>query len=155
MKTVTARVRTRKKTVTPSRRRSEAAKGLDAGTLPPFLGIRIKTFSEELHARSIRTLDLFLTALTEASGGRLPENFVVTLPKIVTPAQVAVLADIFDLLEPRLNLPKDSLKMEMMIETTQSIINERGEIASAEYAGSRSRALRGGAFRHLRLHSEL
>ncbi|MDQ6788951.1 MAG: phosphoenolpyruvate kinase, partial [Acidobacteriota bacterium] len=41
----------------------EAAKGLEAGTLPPFLGIRIKTFSEELHARSIRTLDLFLTTL--------------------------------------------------------------------------------------------
>jgi hypothetical protein len=107
----------------------EAAKGLDAGTLPPFLGIRIKTFSDELHARSIRTLDLFLTALTGASGRRMPENFVVTLPKIVAPAQVAALAGIFDLLEPRLNLPKDSLKMEMMIETTQSIINERGEIA--------------------------
>lgn len=107
----------------------EVAKGLEAGTLPPFIGIRIKTFSEELHARSIRTLDLFLTALTEATKGRLPENFVVTLPKIVSPAQVAALADLFDLLEPALNLPAGSLKMEMMIETTQSIINERGEIA--------------------------
>ncbi|MDQ6787220.1 MAG: phosphoenolpyruvate kinase, partial [Acidobacteriota bacterium] len=105
----------------------EAAKGLEAGTLPPFLGIRIKTFSEELHARSIRTLDLFLTTLVESAGGRLPENFVVTLPKIVSPAQVATLADIFDLLEPKLGLPKGSLKMEMMVETTQSIINERGE----------------------------
>lgn len=105
----------------------EAAKGFEAGTLPPFLGIRIKTFSEELHARSIRTLDLFLTTLAEQTGGRLPENFVVTLPKIVHPAQVATLADIFDSLEPKLNLPADSLKMEMMVETTQSIINERGE----------------------------
>ncbi len=105
----------------------EAAKGLEAGTLPPFLGIRIKTFSEELHARSIRTLDLFLTTLVEAADGRLPENFVVTLPKIVHPAQVATLADIFDLLEPKLGLPTGSLKMEMMVETTQSIINERGE----------------------------
>ena len=105
----------------------EAVKGLDAGTLPPFLGIRIKTFSEELHKRSIRTLDLFLTTLVKVSGGRLPENFVVTLPKIISPAQVAALADIFDLLEPQLNLPENSLKMEMMIETTQSIINERGE----------------------------
>lgn len=104
-----------------------AAKGLEAGTLPPFLGIRIKTFSEELHARSIRTLDLFLTTLVESAGGRLPENFVVTLPKIVHPAQVATLADIFDLLEPKLGLPTGSLKMEMMVETTQSIINERGE----------------------------
>jgi hypothetical protein len=106
----------------------EVAKGLEAGTLPPFLGIRIKTFSEELHARSIRTLDLFLTTLVEAAGGRLPENFVVTLPKIVSPGQVAALSDIFDSIEPQLNLPANSLKMEMMIETTQSIINERGEI---------------------------
>ena len=105
----------------------EVAKGLEAGTLPPLIGIRIKTFSEELHARSIRTLDLFLTTLIEQTGGRLPENFVVTLPKIVSPAQVAILADIFDLLEPRLNLPANSLKMEMMVETTQSLINERGE----------------------------
>lgn len=107
----------------------EVAKGLDAGTLPPFIGIRIKTFSEELHERSIRTLDLFLTTLIELTNGRLPENFVVTLPKIVHPAQVAALADIFDLLEPRLSLPANLLKMEMMIETTQSLINERGEIA--------------------------
>lgn len=105
----------------------ETARGLEAGTLPPFIGIRIKTFSEELHARSIRTLDLFLSTLIEATGGRLPENFVVTLPKIVSPAQVSTLADIFDLLEPQLNLPANSLKMEMMIETTQSLINERGE----------------------------
>jgi len=105
----------------------EVAKGLEADTLPPFLGIRIKTFSEELHARSIRTLDLFLTTLVESADGRMPENFVVTLPKIVHPAQVATLAAIFDTLEPKLGLPTGSLKMEMMVETTQSIINERGE----------------------------
>jgi citrate lyase beta subunit len=106
----------------------EVAKGLENGTLPPFIGIRIKTFSEELTARAIRTLDIFLTALTDAAGGRLPENFVVTLPKIVHPAQVSTLADIFDSLESDLNLSANSLKLEMMIETTQSIINERGEI---------------------------
>lgn len=105
----------------------EVAKGLEAGTLPPFIGIRIKTFSEELHARAIRTLDIFLTSLVEATDGRVPENFVVTLPKIVSPEQVKTLADIFDSLEPQLNLSENSLKMEMMIETTQSIINERGE----------------------------
>src|SRR4029453_2447238 len=36
----------------------EVASGLGDSTLPPFIGIRIKTFSEELHGRSIRTLDL-------------------------------------------------------------------------------------------------
>ena len=67
----------------------EVAKGLEAGTLPPFIGIRIKTFSEELYKRSIRTLDLFLTTLVKETNGRLPENFVVTLPKIVDSAQVS------------------------------------------------------------------
>ncbi|MBK8465394.1 MAG: phosphoenolpyruvate kinase [Chloracidobacterium sp.] len=106
----------------------EVAKGMAAGTLSPFIGIRIKTFSEELMSRSIRTLDLFLTTLVATSGGKLPNNFVVTLPKIVTPEQVAVLADIFDEIEPKLGLTAGSLKMEMMIETTQSIIASDGEI---------------------------
>lgn len=104
----------------------EVASGLAANTLSPFIGIRIKTFSEELHVRSIRTLDLFLTALVESTDGRLPDNFVVTLPKIVTPEQVTTLVDIFDVLEAKLCLAANSLKMEMMIETTQSIIAADG-----------------------------
>lgn len=107
----------------------EVAKGMAQDTLSPFIGIRIKTFSEELMSRSIRTLDLFLTTLVETSNGKLPNNFVVTLPKIVTPEQVGVLVDIFDEIEPKLGLAAGSLKMEMMIETTQSIIASDGEIS--------------------------
>jgi citrate lyase beta subunit len=107
----------------------EVAKGLAAGTLSPFIGIRIKTFSEELHARALRTLDIFLTTLTAATGGKLPPNFVVTLPKIVAPEQVTTLVHAFDELEPKLGLQTGSLKMEMMIETTQSIIASDGQIA--------------------------
>ena len=40
----------------------ECAKGLSEGTLPPFIGIRIKTFSAELGGRALRTLDLFTRA---------------------------------------------------------------------------------------------
>src|SRR5205085_9074390 len=40
----------------------EVAAGMAAGSLPPFVGIRIKPLNEELRARSLRTLDLFLTA---------------------------------------------------------------------------------------------
>src|SRR5256886_14021371 len=76
----------------------------------------------------MRTLDLFVSTLLEESGGKLPDNFVVTLPKITTPEQVAALADIFDLLEERTGLAAGSLKMEMMIGTTQSIINYEGQI---------------------------
>jgi citrate lyase beta subunit len=101
----------------------EFLKGMREGTLPPFIGIRIKPFTQELMQRSIRTLDIVLTAL----GGTMPENFVVTLPKIQLPAQVTLLCNVFDELEPRLGLRRDSLRLEFMIETTQSILSERGE----------------------------
>lgn len=106
----------------------EVANGMSAGTVPPFIGIRIKPFNEELRARSFRTLDIFISTLLEKSGGRLAENFVVTLPKITTPEQVAALAGLCDLLEKRAGLAPGSLKMEMMIETTQSIIRSDGRI---------------------------
>jgi citrate lyase beta subunit len=106
----------------------EVAKGMESGTLPPFIGIRIKPFNEELRARSIRTLDIFVSTVLAESNGKLPDNFVVTLPKITTPEQVAALSEIFDLLEKQTGLAAGSLKMEMMIETTQSIINSEGRI---------------------------
>ena len=107
---------------------TEVAEGLANGTLPPFIGIRIKPFTEELRVRSVRTLDIFVTTLVEKSGGQLPQNFVVTQPKITIPEQVAALAHLFELLESKTGLAKGSLKLEMMIETTQSIIDSRGEI---------------------------
>jgi len=106
----------------------EVATGLQNKTLPPFIGIRIKPFNEELRARSMRTLDIFVSTLLQETNGQLPPNFVVTLPKITVPEQASALADIFDSLEQHTGLAGGSLKMEMMIETTQSIINSRGEI---------------------------
>ncbi|MEO6259198.1 MAG: phosphoenolpyruvate kinase [Thermoanaerobaculia bacterium] len=105
----------------------EVAAGLENGTLPPFIGIRIKTFSQELFRRGARTLDLFVTSLLEASGGKLPPWFVVTLPKIQLPEQVDALVKIFETMESKLGLASGTLKLEFMIETTQSILNERGE----------------------------
>ena len=59
------------------------------GTLPPFIGIRIKPLNEDLRARSVRTLDIFVSALTPAQrADKLPENFVITVPKIQLPEQV-------------------------------------------------------------------
>lgn len=107
----------------------EMAKGMEAGTLPPFCGIRIKALTEEAHARAIRTLDLFLTTLVENTGGRLPENFVVTLPKIGSPDQVSLLIDVFEELSDRLSLAHDALQMEVMIETAQSIFTPDGTAA--------------------------
>lgn len=106
---------------------AEVAKGLAEGTLPPFIGIRLKPFSAELRERSIRTLDLFISSLCEATGGKLPPNFAVTLPKVVLPEQMSALAQLLETMEPALGLAKGSLKFEMMVETTQAILNERGE----------------------------
>jgi len=107
---------------------TETAEGSKNGTLPPFIGIRIKPFNEELRARSFRTLDIFVTTLVERNNGRLPENFVVTLPKITIPEQVSALATLLSQLEKETGLAPGSLKFEMMIETTQSLINHRGQI---------------------------
>jgi citrate lyase beta subunit len=107
---------------------AEAADGSKKGTLPPFIGIRIKPFNEELRERSFRTLDIFISSLVELNNGRLPDNFVVTLPKITIPEQVSTLAALLAQLEKQTGLAEGSLKFEMMIETTQSIINHRGEI---------------------------
>ncbi len=106
----------------------EVAEGYRNKTLPPFIGIRIKPFNEELRARSFRTLDIFVSTLVEQLNGQLPANFVITLPKITIPDQVFTLASLLNRLEKQNNLAAGSLKFEMMIETTQSIINHRGEI---------------------------
>jgi citrate lyase beta subunit len=105
---------------------AQVAAGLAAGTLPPFLGIRIKPLTRELAGRSFRTLDIFLTELLTATAGKLPDNFVVTLPKIMSKVDVEALVEIFEVLEDRLELAAGTLKVEFMVETTQSIFDPQG-----------------------------
>lgn len=106
----------------------EVASGLNAGELPPFIGIRIKPFTEELRDRSIRTMDIFLTELAAKTRSELPKNFFITLPKVILPDEVSALADLCTRFEPMLDLEPGALRFELMIETTQSIFNERGEV---------------------------
>jgi len=106
---------------------AEMARGMAQRQLPPFIGIRIKPFSAELRPRSMRTLDLFLSALARATKGKLPANFVVTLPKVVLPEQVTLLVHLLTALERKLRLARGSLKLELMIETPQSILDVRGQ----------------------------
>jgi citrate lyase beta subunit len=117
----------------------EVARGLAAGTLPPYIGIRIKPFTEELKGRAIRTLDLFLTALLRETGGRLPENFVVTLPKVTVPEQVSALAQLLDQLERHLRLAERSLPFEIMVETPQAVLDEEGAASIQRLVGASRR----------------
>ena len=107
----------------------EVAAGLKAGTLPPFIGIRIKPMSKELHARSLRTLDVFVSTMVRATGGMLPPNFVVTVPKLMAPGHVEAVASACAVLERKLKLKKGALKLELMIETPQSILAPDGTSA--------------------------
>ncbi len=104
----------------------EVAKGMKENSLPPFIGIRIKPFTEELKERGLRTLDIFLTTLLTETKGKLPNNFVVMLPKVTITEQITALISFFDIIEESFKLPQNSLKMEIMVETTQAIIDENG-----------------------------
>ena len=123
----------------------ELLTGLDAGTLPPFSGIRIKPLAAETRDRAVRTLDLFLTAL----GGRVPPEFRITLPKITLPEEAAALAGLLDELERRCGCGAGALKIEILVETPQAYVNPRGEIgllALAEAARGRCVAAHFGVY---------
>jgi len=101
----------------------EVAAGMEAGTLSPFIGIRIKSLSAELHRRALRTLDLFVTTLVEKAGS-LPEGLVVTVPKLQDKAQVEVVAEALGELESGLGI--DRIPIELMVETPQMVFDVDG-----------------------------
>ena len=104
------------------------ARGKDTPGFPAFIGIRIKPLTEVLRQRSMRTLDLFLTELLSGSKG-LPHGFVITLPKVTVSAQVTALVRSLEAIENRQGLEPGSLRIELMIETPQSIIDSTGSSA--------------------------
>jgi citrate lyase beta subunit len=93
----------------------ESARAFQAATLPPFFGFRVKPLNEELKERSVRTLDLFLDTLLSRTGGRLPENFVVNLPKISIPEQISAFVDALE--------AYGDIRIEIMVETPQAVLN--------------------------------
>lgn len=105
---------------------AELAAGMRKNTISPFIGIRIKPFTEDLKQRSVRTLDLFLTELLKQTNNTLPPNFVVMLPKVTIPEQVNTLVQLFRLIEQESGLTPGSLKMETMVEATQIIMDQDG-----------------------------
>jgi citrate lyase beta subunit len=124
----------------------EVARGMAAEHLPRHIGIRIKPLNAELHKRSIRTLDIFVSTLAEKTSSSLPAGFVVTLPKVASAGQVEALVTIFEELEAVLGLGPSALRMELMIETPQSILNERGECALPQLVEAARGRCRGAHF---------
>ncbi|HEX3789578.1 MAG TPA: aldolase [Pseudonocardiaceae bacterium] len=100
------------------------------GTAPAWHGLRVKSFdTPALRDRSIRTLDVFLTTLFDATGNTLPAGFVLTFPKVTAVEQVEVFAELLALLEARHALPAGALRFEIQVETTESIVDSTGRLA--------------------------
>jgi citrate lyase beta subunit len=100
---------------------SRAARG---GALPAFIGLRVKPLTEELRQRSVRTLDLVLTALADAGG--LPPGWIVTLPKVTMAEQVEYFVAVLRQLERTLGFGGGALSLEVMVETPQIILDSAG-----------------------------
>jgi citrate lyase beta subunit len=98
-----------------------AAAVFDAGGLPPFCGIRIKSLEGPVRARSVRTFALFLQGLVA-----LPAGFRVTLPKVTSVAQVAAMVTLCAALEGDLGLEPGALRFEIQVETPQAILGHDG-----------------------------
>lgn len=105
------------------------ARGMREKTLPPFMGIRIKALTSESFARSVRTLDLFISALARHSGGKLPENFVVTLPKVSRVEEVTAASALLGALEKRHRLGAGGIGLELMVETPQALVGAEGRLS--------------------------
>ncbi|MEQ1506811.1 MAG: phosphoenolpyruvate kinase, partial [Myxococcota bacterium] len=103
----------------------EVARALADGGLPFGIGIRVKPMTDELKRRAVRTTDLFVTRLLERAG-KLPDRFVITLPKPQIPEQVAAYCDVLDAFEASAGLPPGTLKIELMIEVTQALLDADG-----------------------------
>ena len=113
------------------------ARATQAGTAPPFHGIRFKSLEAPTRRRGIRTLTLFLATLLE-EGGSL-DGFVVTLPKITSVEQVEAMVELTARLEQTLGMTPRSLLFELQIETPQSILGPDGTalVARMIHAGDR------------------
>ncbi|SDJ64340.1 HpcH/HpaI aldolase/citrate lyase family protein [Actinopolyspora mzabensis] len=112
------------------------AEWLRQGTAPDNFGLRVKSFDDpELRARSVRTLDVFLTELL-ARHGELPGGFLLTFPKVVDVRQVEAFVEVLELVERTLGLASGSLRFEIQVETTQSIVDTEGRLALPRFIGA-------------------
>ena len=125
----------------------EVAAGLAAGTLPPFIGIRIKPMSKELHARSLRTLDLFVTTLARAA--REPSAAELRRddseahgprPRVGRRAAPARRSS------GHLKLRPGAIALELMIETPQSILAADGSSSLRALVAAGGGRVRGAHF---------
>lgn len=123
---------------------AQVLEGMKNGTLSPFVGLRVKPLNEEMRARSVRTLDLVMTAMVE--GGGIPDNWVVTIPKVTIIEQVDYTVAVLRWLEKKLGLADGTLRFELMVETPQIILSRDGTSLLPRVLDASDGRLRGAHF---------
>ncbi|MEO7132313.1 MAG: aldolase, partial [Dermatophilaceae bacterium] len=123
------------------------ADSLEAGSAPPFHGIRFKCFEAPTRRRALRTLDLFVGTL--AGRGALGDGFILTLPKVTSIDQVEAMVTACEWLEKTHGLGAGALGFEIQVETPQSILGPDGSALVARMihaAGGRCTSLHYGTY---------
>ncbi|MGY1785293.1 DUF6986 family protein [Geodermatophilus sp. SYSU D00698] len=121
-------------------RAAEALAGdLDAGTAPPSVGIRAKSLEGPTRRRGVRSLDLFLSAVSAPRA-------TVTLPKVTDVEQVRAFLPVLDALEAAHGV---ALDLELQVETPQAVLGADGAVTLARMvhaAGPRLTGLHHGTY---------
>ncbi len=104
------------------------AAALDQGIAPPFTGIRIRSFEPATRARGLRTLVGFLESF-----GRVPDDFVVTLPKVTSAEQVEAMVRTCEHVDGDLG---GRLRFEVQVETPQSVLGPKGHVLLSRMIGA-------------------
>lgn len=119
------------------------------GSLPPLVGIRVKSFAAATRPRAERTLQQFFGALGAASPGALPPRFAVTLPKVTSEAEVRAFVAATDAAVVDAGLPRERLRFELMVEHPAALLDDEGRVPLRSFAralGERALAFHLGAY---------
>ncbi len=130
----------------------EAAGAFNDKALPQFFGFRIKTLSGKTRKRALNTLDLFLSEFLDKSSGKLPETFLLTLPKIETLEEIEFFNETLSEFEFRAGLKLGTIKTELMIEEPKLLYFRSGVSQLPEVlavAGERCQGLHIGIYDYL------
>lgn len=106
------------------------------GIITPFSGFRIRSYSNETRDRARRTLNIFLDEFLDRTKGKLPQNFVVTLPKITDKKEVSGLCRDLKKIEKMARLREGSISIEIMVEHPLTLINKKGSFGLREIVES-------------------
>ncbi len=114
---------------------------LAAGDGPFSAGVRFKCLEAGTRRRGVRTLELVLGRLL--AEGPLPAGFLVTLPKVTSPAQVAAMVGICERLEQAYGMSAGVLRFEIQVETPQAIVGRDGTVGVSRMIDAAARRCTG------------